>query len=156
AVGADASIAPEVRARAFYLAGNLEFLRGDYRAAVDAYNAALKLVPGLPGETSDRVGRDAAFNRAIALRRIQEEEEKKPPQDEQQKDQEQKQNEENEQDEERKDQEQKDQEQKQDSPEDQEQESPEDPNQGDDQKQDQPEPQSDADRPEDAPEQPQA
>jgi len=105
-VGADTSVAPEVRARAFYLAGNLEFLRADYRAAVDAYNAALKLVPGLPGETSDRVGRDAAFNRAIALRRIQEEEEKKPPEDEQQKEQEPKEDQEDQGDEDQKDQQQ--------------------------------------------------
>jgi Ca-activated chloride channel family protein len=68
----------EFRARALYLAGNLEFLRGDYRTAVKSYDSALKVIPGLAVDAGDSIGRDAAHNRAIALRRIQEEEQRKP------------------------------------------------------------------------------
>jgi hypothetical protein len=64
----------ELRARAHYLAGNLEFLRRQYKSAVSAYDLALKLVPGLPVDAGDGIGRDAAYNRAIALRRIEDEE----------------------------------------------------------------------------------
>ncbi|HEY6722763.1 MAG TPA: VWA domain-containing protein, partial [Polyangiaceae bacterium] len=39
----DASLAVELRARAYYLAGNLEFLRRDYRSAVKSYDQALSL-----------------------------------------------------------------------------------------------------------------
>jgi Ca-activated chloride channel family protein len=77
----DASVPIELRARAFYLAGNLEFLRRDYRSAVASYNTALKLIPGLPGDAGDGIGRDAAFNRAIALRRIEDEEKDAGPPD---------------------------------------------------------------------------
>ncbi|MEJ7732428.1 MAG: BatD family protein [Polyangiaceae bacterium] len=60
----------ELRARAFYLAGNLEFLQGRYLEAVKLYDETLRLVPGLLLEAGgDDVGRDAAWNRAIALRR---------------------------------------------------------------------------------------
>jgi hypothetical protein len=68
----DLSVPTELRARAFYLAGNLEFLRHEYKDAVAAYDASLKLVPGLPEDAGDGIGRDAAYNRAIALRRIEE------------------------------------------------------------------------------------
>lgn len=80
AVGEDASQPPELRARARYLEGNLLFLNGAYEEAVKAYDHALEVAPGLPeagvqiakGRTiaGDAVGRDAAWNRAIALRRI--------------------------------------------------------------------------------------
>jgi Ca-activated chloride channel family protein len=70
----DPSVPVELRARAFYLIGNLEFLRREYKTAVAGYDAALKLVPGLPGDAGDSIGRDAAYNRAIALRRIEDEE----------------------------------------------------------------------------------
>jgi len=73
----DPNVSLELRARAFYLAGNLEFLRRDYRSAVASYDAALKLIPGLPGDAGDGTGRDAAYNRAIALRRIEDEENQK-------------------------------------------------------------------------------
>jgi len=73
-IAGDASSAIELRARAHYLAGNLEFLRRQYRSAVSAYDLALKLIPGLPVDAGDGIGRDAAYNRAIALRRIEEEE----------------------------------------------------------------------------------
>jgi Ca-activated chloride channel family protein len=69
----DAGVPIELRARAFYLEGNLLFLRRDYRSAVESYDAALKLIPGLPGDAGDGIGRDAAYNRAIALRRIEDE-----------------------------------------------------------------------------------
>ncbi len=73
-VAGDATAPIDLRARAFYLAGNLEFLRGEYRAAVAAYDAALKLVPGFPEDGgADGIGRDAAHNRAIAQRRLEDE-----------------------------------------------------------------------------------
>jgi hypothetical protein len=74
-VAADASLPIDLRARAFYLAGNLEFLRGDYESAVKSYDASLELIPGLPVDGGgDGIGRDAAYNRAIALTRIQDRE----------------------------------------------------------------------------------
>ncbi len=77
----DQSVPLELRARAFYLAGNLEFLRRDYRSAVASYDAALKLIPGLPGDAGDGTGRDAAYNRAIALRRIEDQQKDAGPPD---------------------------------------------------------------------------
>jgi Ca-activated chloride channel family protein len=77
-IGGDPTQSPEFRARALYLAGNLEFLRGDYRTAVKSYDSALKVIPGLQVDAGDSIGRDAAHNRAIALRRIEEEDKKKP------------------------------------------------------------------------------
>jgi hypothetical protein len=59
-----------LRARARYLEGNLEFLDGEYEDAVRAYDRALVLAPGLV-DAGDALGRDAAWNRAIALRRIE-------------------------------------------------------------------------------------
>ncbi|HYQ04215.1 MAG TPA: VWA domain-containing protein [Polyangiaceae bacterium] len=76
-VAGDSTTAVEFRARAHYLAGNLEFLRRDYKAAVKEYDAALRLMPGVPEDGGDGIGRDAAYNRAIALRRIEDEENKK-------------------------------------------------------------------------------
>jgi Ca-activated chloride channel family protein len=71
-VAADASLPLDLRARAFYLAGNLEFLRADYESAVKSYDASLALIPGLPVDGGgDGIGRDAAYNRAIALSRVQ-------------------------------------------------------------------------------------
>ena len=61
---------PSLRARARYLEGNLEFLDGEYEDAVRAYDRALVLAPGL-ADAGDSLGRDAAWNRAIALRRIE-------------------------------------------------------------------------------------
>jgi len=73
-IALDREVPIELRARAHYLAGNLEFLRRRYRAAVTHYDRALKLTPGLESDASDLVGRDAAWNRAIALRRAEDEE----------------------------------------------------------------------------------
>jgi hypothetical protein len=63
------AVDPALRARARYLEGNLEFLDGEYEDAVQAYDRALVLAPGWV-DAGDAVGRDAAWNRAIALRRI--------------------------------------------------------------------------------------
>lgn len=71
---AGASSTPiDLEARARYLQGNLEFLRGGYKAAVDAYDKAIQLIPGVPEDAGDGIGRDAAWNRAIALQRIEDE-----------------------------------------------------------------------------------
>jgi hypothetical protein len=66
------AVDPTLRARARYLEGNLEFLDGEYKDAVQAYDRALVLAPGLV-DAGDPVGRDAAWNRAIALNRIEDE-----------------------------------------------------------------------------------
>lgn len=72
AIAADPKVPAELRARARYLAGNLEFMRRKYEDAVKEYDQALGLVPGLAEDSGgDGLGRDAAWNRAIALRRIQ-------------------------------------------------------------------------------------
>jgi tetratricopeptide (TPR) repeat protein len=62
-------LAAELLARAHYLEGNLNFLDGHYEEAVSAYDKALTLAPGEP-DGGDPIGRDAAWNRAIAMRRI--------------------------------------------------------------------------------------
>lgn len=83
AVAADVSQPLDLRARARYLEGNLLFLTAAYEEAVRAYNAALELAPGMhdagPLRASDSgvqfapdpLGRDAAWNRAIALQRAE-------------------------------------------------------------------------------------
>ena len=74
-----------LRARARYLEGNLLFLTAAYKEAVTAYDHALELVPAMGDAgpigtntdagkvtyVADPVGRDAAWNRAVALRRIE-------------------------------------------------------------------------------------
>jgi hypothetical protein len=65
----DPNLPIELRARARYLEGNLNFLDGHYKEAVAAYDKALALAPG-ENDGGDPVGRDAAWNRAIALKRI--------------------------------------------------------------------------------------
>ncbi|HET9958121.1 MAG TPA: VWA domain-containing protein [Polyangiaceae bacterium] len=125
-VAGNTDAAPDFRAEASYLAGNLEFLRGDYRAAVKSYDAALKIAPGIETAPAPRksansqsaptanesVGLNAAYNRSIALRRIEEEEKKKQ---EKEKDKEKDQKN----DDEKKDQDKKDQDQKDDEKKDQ-------------------------------------
>jgi tetratricopeptide (TPR) repeat protein len=72
AIAEDTKVPIDLRARAHYLAGNLEFLRRKYEEAVKHYNDALALIPGMPEDSgADGIGRDAAWNRAIALRRIE-------------------------------------------------------------------------------------
>lgn len=68
---------PELEARARYLRGNLSFLDGKWDDAVADYDRALAVVPGVPGDAGDSIGRDAAWNRAVALRNKQEDEDKK-------------------------------------------------------------------------------
>ncbi len=71
-IAGDQQVPVDLRARAYYLAGNLEFLRRRYKEALEYYEQALKLVPGVPEEAGgDVIGRDAAFNRAVALRRLE-------------------------------------------------------------------------------------
>jgi hypothetical protein len=70
AIAEDDTVPGDLRARAHYLSGNLAFLDGDYKDAVEAYDRTLVLVPGDP-DSGDSLGRDAAYNRAIALRRIE-------------------------------------------------------------------------------------
>jgi len=67
-IATDETVPLELRARARYLEGNLDFLDAEYEDAVRAYDKALTLAPGVP-DSGDRIGRDAAWNRAIALRR---------------------------------------------------------------------------------------
>jgi Ca-activated chloride channel family protein len=62
------SLPLELRAQAYYLLGNLEFLRREYEAAVTSYDRALTLIPGDDAQSAPAVGRDAAHNRALALR----------------------------------------------------------------------------------------
>jgi len=66
----------DLRAQAYYLLGNLEFLRREYEAAVTSYDRSLTLIPGDDAQTAPAVGRDAAHNRALALRLR---DENKPP-----------------------------------------------------------------------------
>ena len=72
AIAEDPKVPIDLRARAHYLAGNLDFLRRKYEDAVKHYNDALGLIPGMAVDSgADGIGRDAAWNRAIALRRIE-------------------------------------------------------------------------------------
>jgi hypothetical protein len=83
AIATDTSQPVDLRARARYLEGNLLFLNAGYEEAVRAYDATLELAPGMHDSgpisvgdagrvyTPDLLGRDAAWNRAIALRRIE-------------------------------------------------------------------------------------
>lgn len=65
-------------AKAHYVEGNLHFLSGDFEKAIASYERALLLVPGAPAIDAgpgapvpeDQVGRDAAWNRAVAMRRL--------------------------------------------------------------------------------------
>lgn len=80
AVAEDHAQPASLRARARYLEGNLLFLTAAYKEAVTAYEAALEIIPGMgdagplgsdAGRAVDGLGRDAAWNRAVALRRIE-------------------------------------------------------------------------------------
>ncbi|MBS2013059.1 MAG: tetratricopeptide repeat protein [Deltaproteobacteria bacterium] len=83
AVATDPSQPLDLRARARFLEGNLCFLDQRYEDAVKAYDQSLELIPGMldAGPVSatdsgrsiavDTLGRDTAWNRAIALRRIE-------------------------------------------------------------------------------------
>jgi len=80
AVADDTTQPVDLRARARYLEGNLLFMDTKYKEAVAAYDKALVLAPGIPEggvdahagpRLGDPVGLDAAWNRAVALRRIE-------------------------------------------------------------------------------------
>ncbi len=71
AIAQDLTAPLDVRARARYLEGNLLFLERSYEDAVHGYDQAIEIIPGAPADASlDQTGSDAAWNRAIALRRI--------------------------------------------------------------------------------------
>lgn len=83
AIAEDPAQSVVARARARYLEGNLDFLNGEYKDAVEAYDQSLKLAPGREpppdgsanvDEPAAALGRDAAWNRAIALRRQRDQE----------------------------------------------------------------------------------
>jgi len=67
---ANEGVPAELLARARYLEGNLNFSHGHYEEAVSAYDKALTLAPG-ESDSGDSGRRDAAWNRAIAMRRIE-------------------------------------------------------------------------------------
>lgn len=85
AIAEDPTQRVPLRARARYLEGNLLFLTANYKEAVTAYEKALELVPAMTDAgpigvnldgghvtyNPDEIGRDAAWNRAVALRRIE-------------------------------------------------------------------------------------
>ena len=75
AIANEADVPLELRARAQYLAGNLEFLRRGYQEAVRHYEESLKLIPGLV-DAADTIGQNAAWNRSIALARVEDEKKK--------------------------------------------------------------------------------
>lgn len=75
----------ELRARALYLMGNLELSRDGFEPAIDTYDRAVVLAPGLPEGEGDAIGRDIAKNRAIAQRRKQQKEEQEKEKKEQEK-----------------------------------------------------------------------
>jgi Ca-activated chloride channel family protein len=79
-IAADEDVPLELRARAHYLSGNLEFLRHDFKNAITSYDQALELMPGGTGDAGTELGTIAAFNRALALHLAEEEEKNKPPQ----------------------------------------------------------------------------
>lgn len=82
AIATDTSQPLDLRARARFLEGNLCFLDARYEDAVKAYDQSLELIPGMADSgpitavdsghaiNVDVLGRDTAWNRAIALRRI--------------------------------------------------------------------------------------
>ena len=77
AIEGDPKVPLDLRARAYTLEGNLHFLAGAYKDAVGAYDHALTLAPGMH-DAGDPVGRDAAWNRAIAQRRIEDQKDAGP------------------------------------------------------------------------------
>lgn len=69
-VAKDSASPWDLRSRAYYLLGNLAFLQKNYTEAVEAYDEALRFAPAQDGDAgTGTIGKDAAWNRAIALRR---------------------------------------------------------------------------------------
>ncbi|HXS18837.1 MAG TPA: hypothetical protein VN764_16675, partial [Polyangiaceae bacterium] len=85
-LGPNESLAVALRARSFYLAGNLELSRAQFEPAVSYYDQALLLSPGVAPGQGDALGANIAFNRALALRLQKEQEEKQKQEQEQNKD----------------------------------------------------------------------
>ena len=77
-----------LRARSHYLAGNLEMLRTDYEAAIESYDQALLLAPGVSEGAGDSIGAKIAHNRALALRLLQEQKKQEEQEKQQNQDQE--------------------------------------------------------------------
>ena len=78
AINEERDVPLEVRAQARYLQGNLHFLNAKYKDAVLAYDASLTLMPatrrvGASPDAGTTPSEDAAWNRAIALRRDEDE-----------------------------------------------------------------------------------
>ena len=61
-------LSAELEARARYLRGNLGYLDRAWQSAVDDYDKALRVIPGVAPDAGDAIGADAAWNRALALR----------------------------------------------------------------------------------------
>jgi hypothetical protein len=78
AIAEDDNVSVELRGRARYIEGNLLFLDAKYKDSVKVYDEALTLTPGMV-DAGEQVGRDAAWNRAIALRRIEDQKDASPP-----------------------------------------------------------------------------
>lgn len=74
-IGPNEALPAALRARSYYLAGNLELSRAQFEAAVAFFDQAILLAPG--SEDGDPVGKQIAYNRALALRLLKEEQEKK-------------------------------------------------------------------------------
>lgn len=69
-VAKDSASPWDLRSRAYYLLGNLSFLQKNYTEAVESYDEALRFAPAQEGDAgAGTIGKDAAWNRAIALRR---------------------------------------------------------------------------------------
>lgn len=92
-ISGDPNSSAALRARAFYVAGNLEMRRENFEDAVVSYDAGLLYAPGvtkeqlekgpLAGTTADLIGISIAHNRALALR-LREEKEKQEQEQENQ------------------------------------------------------------------------
>lgn len=78
-IAADNSLPVTTRAEAYYLSGNLEFLRHDYVSAVASYDDALGLIPAGGPDAGRDIAERAAWNRAIAQRRAEEQKPEPPP-----------------------------------------------------------------------------
>jgi hypothetical protein len=78
-IAQDESVSVELRAQAYYLSGNLDFLRHDYASAVKSYDSALELIPAGVADAGDDLGARAAYNRAIALVRAEQQKQEPPP-----------------------------------------------------------------------------
>lgn len=79
-LGLNRELSAELRARSYYLSGNLEMLRTDYESAIASFDAGLALAPGLEKGKGDPIGRQIAKNRALAQRLLKEQKEQEKQQ----------------------------------------------------------------------------